>query len=158
MHKTTGFLRTNRRFVRLVQYVNNIVCYEDVDTKASKTVQHPPVRRLRTMKANWTTWSPFQSPEVRDICAHMTDAERARLAERGSGYGLWVAVTLAMPLAFAFSYRSLGAIVTAAVLVTVHLICTPIWQKQQKRFLCSTDWARERGITPDRLRMFAFRT
>jgi hypothetical protein len=109
------------------------------------------------MKANWKTWSPFQSPEVRDICAHMTDTERAKVAERGGGYGLWVAVTFALPLAFAFTHRSLVAIVIAAVLVTVHIICIPIWQKKQKRFLCSTAWARERGITPDRLRMFAFR-
>ena len=109
------------------------------------------------MKANWETWSPFQSPEVRDICAHMTDAERARLAERGGGYGLWVAGTFALPLAFAFTSRSLAATVIAAVLITVHVICIPVWNKRQKRFLCSTAWARDCGITPDRLRMFAFR-
>jgi hypothetical protein len=109
------------------------------------------------MKTHWTTWSPFQSLEVRDICAHMTDAERARLAERGGAYGLWSAGTLALPLAVALTSRSVLTFVIAAVLITVHLICIPIWQKQQKRFLCSTAWAREHGITPDRLRMFAFR-
>ena len=109
------------------------------------------------MKTHWTTWSPFQSPEVRDICAHMTDAERATLADLGGTYGLWVAGTLALPLTFALTYRSVLIVVIAAVLVTVHIIRIPIWQKQQKQFLCSTAWARNRGITPDRLRMFAFR-
>ncbi len=115
------------------------------------------VRHLRPMKSNWTTWSPFQSSEVRDICAHMTDAERATLADLGGAYGLWSAGTLALPLAVALTSRSVLTVVIAAVLVTVHIIRIPIWQKQQKRFLCSTDWARERGITPDRLRMFSFR-
>ena len=109
------------------------------------------------MKTHWTTWSPFQSPEVRDICAHMTDAERARLADLGGDYGLWVAGTLALPLTFALTYRSVLIVVIAAVLVNVHIIRIPIWQKQQKQFLCSTAWAREHGITPDRLRMFTFR-
>jgi len=109
------------------------------------------------MKPHWETWSPFQSAEVRDICAHMTDAERAKASARGAAYGLWSAVTFALPLTIAFTSRSLGTIVIAAVLVTVHLLGIPIWLKQQKRFLCSTDWAHDRGITPDRLRVFAFR-
>ena len=109
------------------------------------------------MKAPWETWSPFQPPEVREIYAHMTDAESAKASVRSAAYGLWVAVSFAMPLASASTSRSLGGVVIAAVLVTIHLVCIPLWQKQQRRFLCSTDWARERGITPDRLRMFAFR-
>ncbi len=108
-------------------------------------------------KANWKTWSPFQSPEVRDICTHMTDAERAEASRRAGLYGIWVAATFAVPLAFAMSERSHLFTVIAAVLVTIHVICIPIWQKMQRRFLCSTAWAREHGITSDRLRMFAFR-
>jgi len=112
---------------------------------------------MSTMSRNWKTWSPFQSPEVRQICAHMTDAERAKVAERGGGYGLWVAATFALPLAFALAYRSLVTIIIAAVLVTVHVICVPFWQRGQKRFLCSTAWAREQGLTPERIRLFGFR-
>ena len=109
------------------------------------------------MKANWKTWSPFQSPEVRDICAHMTDAEKAETSRRGGLYGFWVAATFAVPLAFAIVERSLLFIIIAVVLVAIHIVCIPIWQRMQRRFLCSTTWAREHGITPDRLRMFAFR-
>jgi len=87
----------------------------------------------------------------------MTDAERAEVSQRGGGYGLWVAATFALRLAFALTYRSLVAIVIASILVTVHIVCIPIWQKCQKRFLCSTAWAREQGFTPERIRMFAFR-
>ena len=83
--------------------------------------------------------------------------EIAKASARGGAYGLWSAVTFAFPLTYAFTSRSLGTIVIATVLVTVHLVCIPIWQKKQKRFLCSTAWARDCGITPDRLRMFALR-
>jgi hypothetical protein len=115
------------------------------------------VSRLRAMKTDWKIWSPFQSPEVRDICAHMTAAEKAEASRRGGFYGVWVAATFAVPLSLAFVERSLWLAVLAAVLVTIHIACIPIWQRMQRRFLCSTAWAREHGITPDRLRMFAFR-
>jgi uncharacterized membrane protein len=109
------------------------------------------------MKTNWKTWSPFQSPEVREICVHMTDAERAQVAERGGGYGFWVVATFALPLAFALTSRSSVAIIIAAVLVSIHIVAIPFWQRRQKQFLCSTAWAREQGYTPERLRLFGFR-
>lgn len=109
------------------------------------------------MKANWKTWAPFQSPEVREICAHMTDTEKAEVSRRGGLYGLWVAATFGGPLPFAIVYGHPALIAIAAVLIVVHIACIPVWQKMQRQFLCSTAWARAHGITPDRLRMFAFR-
>lgn len=109
------------------------------------------------MKANWNTWSPFQSPELREICAHMTDSEKAEVLRRSGLYGFWVAATFAVPLASAIAERRVVFTLIAAVLVTIHVACIPIWQRMQKRFFCSTVWARERGITADRLRMFGFR-
>ena len=109
------------------------------------------------MKDNWKTWSPFQSPEVRKICAHMTDTEKVKASRRGGFYGLWVAATFAGPLAFAIVERSQLVIVIVAALIVVHIACIPVWLNVQRRFLCSTAWAREHRMTPDRLRMFAFR-
>lgn len=112
---------------------------------------------MSTTGKNWKTWSSFQSPEVREIYAHMTDAERAEDPQRGADYLLWLGVTLVSPLAFALTYRTPAAIVNAAILVTIHVVCLPIWQKRQKRFLCSTAWARKQGFTPERVKMFAFK-
>ena len=81
------------------------------------------------MKANWKTWSPFQSPEVREICAHMTDREKGEVSHRGAFYGFWVAATFAGPLSFAIVEHNLFSIVIAAVLVSIHLACIPIWQE-----------------------------
>lgn len=109
------------------------------------------------MSINWKTWSPFQSPDAREICAHMTDAEEAGTSRRGGWYGLWVAATLALPLSFGIVERSQLLTVIAVVLIVVHIVCVPVWQRMQRNFLCSTAWAREHGFTPQRLRLFAFR-
>jgi len=87
----------------------------------------------------------------------MTDTEKAEASRRGGSYGLWVAATFAIPLSFAIVERSQLLMVIAAVLVVIHIACIPIWRKMQRRFLCSTAWARERGITPEQLRTFGFR-
>lgn len=109
------------------------------------------------MSEKGTAWSPFQSPELREICAHMTDSERNKASQLGGVYGLWVAVTFAGPLAFAFGLRNFTLGIVALLLLIVHIACVPIWQKTIRRFLCSTAWARERDFTPEQLRLFPFR-
>jgi hypothetical protein len=97
------------------------------------------------------------SPEVREICAHMTDTERTEASRRGAYYGLWVFATFAGPLAFLCTSGNRVLIFIGAVLITVHVICIPIFLKMLKRFLCSTVWAIEQGFTTERIRLFAFR-
>ncbi len=77
----------------------------------------------------------------------------------GGLYGLWCAVTLVAPLNFFFTVAvpHPAHIAIAAVLIIVHIVCIPVLLKTMRQFLCSTVWAREHGITPDRLRMFTFR-
>lgn len=104
-----------------------------------------------------STWSPFQSPEAREICAHMTSAEKSAVAIRGGCYGVWCAATFACPICLAVSTRSPLLLGIAALLVLTHLLCIPLWLKMQRQFLCSTTWAREQGITPDRLSLFRTR-
>lgn len=87
----------------------------------------------------------------------MTGAEKAEAMCRGGLYGIWVAVTFGIPLSLILIAQSPLLLALAAALVVIHVVCIPIWQKMQRRFLCSTVWAREHGIDPDRLRMFAFR-
>jgi uncharacterized membrane protein len=105
---------------------------------------------------NWKTWSPFQSAQVRDICAHMTDAERKAVARRGAFYGLWCGATVALPISQAVTEPSRFALVAASILCTVHIICMPFWLRWHRRFLCGTAWAREQGLHPGHLRLFDF--
>jgi hypothetical protein len=115
---------------------------------------------------NWKTWSPFQSASVRQICDHMTDSERFTAIRRSEHYGAWVAVTFALPLSavvFALGWLQspaiMGAIIGIAItLILVHICCVPAWLRAQRRFLCSTQWAREQGLRSAHLNLFASRS
>jgi hypothetical protein len=110
-----------------------------------------------------STWSPFQSPEVKEICAHLTPAERQRVlddaAARGAELGTRVALPLmAATLSFVFSWR-LGAVLLVLYALYVLLLVVPRIRAIRRRsleLLCDTEWARSRGHTPDRLRLMVF--
>ena len=68
-----------------------IFAYEDIFASASWVASPQP--------ADWRTWSPFQSRQVREICAHMTEAERRELSLRGALFGIWNAATFFVPWA-----------------------------------------------------------
>jgi hypothetical protein len=103
--------------------------------------------------ADWRAWSPFQSPQVREICAHMTEAERREGALRGTLFGIWNAATFFLPCGIAFlAPKPLNWIIAPAVLL-LGLAFYPLWQRIMREFLVSTVWARQQGIAPGSLRM-----
>ena len=114
-------------------------------------------RNRDIMSVSLSSWSPFQSAEVRQICAHMTPAELASVRRRGGLYGLWVAATFAIPLSMAITWPSPVALTVASVLILLHVICIPIWMRRQRRFLASTSWATSQGIKSESLRLFSLR-
>lgn len=110
---------------------------------------------------DWKTWSPFQSDAVREICAHMTPEEKSAGVRRGFFYGIWVAVSLALPIQFivmGFLVGKLHPVVATVggLLVIAHLVCIPIFQRGQRRFLANTIWAREQQIDPTNIKFFSF--
>ncbi|WP_265595698.1 hypothetical protein [Verrucomicrobium sp. BvORR106] len=110
------------------------------------------------MKSDSLTWAPFQSAAVREICAHMTEAEKAGAAARAALYGLWVAVSLSIPLPWVFMAKSHWVMAICVLLIVTHLACIPVWHKMQRRYLCATAWARAQGLLPDRLNLYSFRS
>ena len=106
---------------------------------------------------DFATWSPFQSKQVREICAHMTTSERSRAGSRAIGYGLWVFATVAGPLGFGWWSAATPLRIAAGALLAAHVCVLPFWQRQARRFLCSTEWARAKGLMPEQLRLFEFR-
>ncbi len=111
---------------------------------------------FRFTPRDWKTWAPFQSPDVRQICAHMTEAEKREASRRGAFYGLWVAATFAIPVSLAVVAPNPTLLVIAAVLIVIHIACLPLWFRRQRRYFCSTAWAREQGFTPERLKLLSF--
>ena len=99
------------------------------------------------------TWSPFQSSEVREICTHMTAEERARTVARGAAYGIWCALTTAIPVALlTVGLTFHGPVpkwlyILAGSAIAIHLVLIPIWRRSQLRFLRDTQWAREQRVS-----------
>jgi hypothetical protein len=115
------------------------------------------------MRITESTWSPFQSPEVRDIRAHLTPAEKQRLVERAADFGRESARRSPFPfllLAVSFFYsRPVGFVLLVAFVIYWFIFERQRIQdhlQQGREFLATTEFARERGYTPETLRLFAF--
>lgn len=102
------------------------------------------------------TWSPFQSEQVREICAQMTSEERSQTAGRAALYGVWVFASVVAPVGIAARIQDPWAWVLAAGVVVVHIAFIPVWQRRTRDFLRSTQWARERGLPAD-LKLFQYK-
>ncbi len=116
------------------------------------------------MKLSESTWSPFQSSEVREICAHLTATERARLLDdarqRGLQIGSWTAVPFGIVCALsAWLPRRLGLVLLPSFAVYFAVWGLPRLRAMRRRtteLLCQTEWARSQGYIPDRLRLMTF--
>ncbi len=111
-----------------------------------------------------STWSPFQSDQVKEICAHMTRDERRATAWRGAACGLLIA------LVFGMTAVLLGMVIlrSALVVVTVYLLVFPLaalasrkrwWPhvvRSHQRFLASTEWAQSQGIKPEEIQLYTW--
>ncbi len=100
--------------------------------------------------------SPFTSRDVREIYAHMTDAERREAGKTGKWFGIWNAATFFLPMACVWFFPipvPLNWIIASAVLL-VGLAFYPIWWRKMAKDLCDTAWAKECGFNPATLRMF----
>ena len=105
-------------------------------------------------RADWKTWSPFQSEIVREICANMTPEEKSKNTKVGFLYGLWCAVTVALPLQFTLMSWAVGKFrfsyaVIVVVLLAIHVAAIRPFRRYQRKSLANTAWARGRGITAE---------
>lgn len=99
-------------------------------------------------------WSPFRPPLIREILAHMTEAERREAMSRVWLFSVWNAGTFFGPFFFIwFSSvpRPLNWIY-GGVLLMVGLSFYPLLRRMDREFLASTAWARQQGITAAQLR------
>jgi len=111
------------------------------------------------------TWSPFQSDQVKEICSHMTKAERRAAVKRGALWGILIGVVPGVTALI------LGVVVfqSAMVVVTVCFLIFPFialvlykkWApnmvKSQQNFLASTEWAKSQGIKADDIQLYKWK-
>jgi hypothetical protein len=97
-------------------------------------------------------WSPFQSAQVREIVAHMSDDEYQTVSLVLGSFGIWNAGMLAVPLTFGIAN---GHYVVAVVFVTIWTAAVPAWLRKIRRSLCETEWAKQRRWRADTLRLYS---
>jgi len=103
-------------------------------------------------------WMPFVSPIVREINAHMTNPERSKVEWWAVRYGLWVGGTFALPGMTIIEYHSNPLVASiSAILIAIYVVSLPHWLKMQKQILCSTSWSKEQRLTPQEIKLFAFK-
>jgi len=109
-----------------------------------------------------STWAPFQSDQVREICSHMTAKERDRAVGRGAVFGLILGGLLGV-IGFLgmligkwlFDSFLIGVIIAqpvALILMGISLWkLKPLIDQSQKEFLASTQWSKQQGLTSDKI-------
>ncbi len=100
--------------------------------------------------------SPWTSPEMREIYAHMTEAEKARLKMFGAAFGTWNAATFFLPLAciWFFPIPVPANWIIASVVMLASLAFYPLWWRRCADILCGTAWAKGRDCKPEAIRIF----
>ncbi len=117
---------------------------------------------LVAILSNTNTWSPFQSDQVKEICQHMTKAERRKAVKRGALWGILIGIVPGMTALI------LGIVVfrSAMVVVTVCFLIFPLFAlvlykkwlpnvvRSQQNFLASTEWAKSQGLKAEDIRLY----
>ena len=110
-----------------------------------------------------STWSPFQSREVREICEHLTPSEHTKLItlarQRGRDIVVWIAAPLFVTLiSGSWSWHLELALVA---LFIIYFLVSGLKRIQTMRrhnleLLCRTEWAQRQGYTPTSVRLETF--
>jgi hypothetical protein len=110
-----------------------------------------------------STWSPFQSPEVREICANLTPAEHTRLIDdarqRGTDLGRWFAAPFSLAIGlilFSWQWGLVSLVFFVTYFVGWGWPRLRNMRRKSIEMLCDTEWARSHGYTPERLRLTKF--
>ena len=99
---------------------------------------------------------PLSSPDVREIAAHLTKEERREAALIGLLWGVWVTAAAFGNMFLIRSFPAPGNWIVASVITALFIVSVPPMLRMQRRFLCSTAWAKARGYDAGRIKLFSF--
>jgi serine/threonine protein kinase len=105
----------------------------------------------------WLTWWPLQSSEIRRIYAHLAKSERNLLSIIVLLCAVWIIGTCFGLPTFLHKFERPGNWIVGSVWGILFLVSIPKMFQMWLHFLCSTAWAKEQGLTPERLPLFSFR-
>ena len=109
-----------------------------------------------------STWSPFQSDQVKEICAHLTKTERRTAIKRGALWGLLLGIIPGMTGLIlgivVFRNALIGVIACLLILPIIALVLKRKWfpyiVKSQQIYLASTEWVRSHDIKADDIKLY----
>jgi len=110
--------------------------------------------------ASHSTWAPFQSDQVKAICAHMTAEERSQTFRRAAVFGAMLGVLFGGALfmgmvmgKWLFDSSLIGrmsVLLAPSILAGLALWkCKPRIDRWQREFLASMQWSKEEGPSSD---------
>jgi hypothetical protein len=118
-----------------------------------------------------TFWYPFRSAEVQEINEHLSPDERLRLEAHsgrwgavfgiGTFFAVYALMRLVDPLLRPHAGPSWTLLILAVMAVPLGLLIgwtagVP-WRRKVRRILCETEYARQRGFTPETLPLYSTR-
>jgi hypothetical protein len=126
-------------------------------------LKRPREADSHAMRLAESTWLPFQSAEVCDICEHLTLEEKGQLASHGVKSRRKIGIHFSLPLVIvACSFLYSGRVFFVLLgLFTIYAFIAE-WriirglQRRVRQTLCATEYAQARRYHPDTLRMFSF--
>jgi hypothetical protein len=109
--------------------------------------------------ATTSTWSPFQSAEVKEICRYLTLEEKRALMNQvllfsrtGASPGLLIFLPLLVVVLFSFRHTIIG-------MLYIRVYWWPRLRRRQCRMrelLCATKYASDKGYRVDNLNLYSF--
>ncbi|MGD0519037.1 MAG: hypothetical protein ABSA26_16000 [Thermoguttaceae bacterium] len=132
-----------------------------------ETVPDGPPPELVSATLN-SLWYPFRSPEVRDICRHMTADEFRRLKAQGKILPfvggivlylvLWMLMTKCESWISFYLPRNWSLGISFLILIPFAFLIGWIlfgrYRKKQIKMLCETEYATQKGFTPENLPLY----
>ena len=108
------------------------------------------------------TWSPFQSGQVKEICKHMSKAERRAAVKRGAIGGLLIGFVpglTALILGIVVFQSPLVAVTACALMFPIiALVLYKKWLpsvvRSQQNFLVSTEWAKSQDLQAEDIQLY----
>ena len=120
-----------------------------------KSVNGPPGAKAGVP---WGMWSPFHSPEMREICAHLTKEERNQASLLSLICGVAFSAIMILGIqTLMVSTPGPGIWIVCSVFVILLIVCFPIGARMLRQLLCSTAWAKQHGFKPEQFRIYSFR-
>lgn len=102
-----------------------------------------------------TTWSPFQSPEAKAIYSNLTIHEYQELQKLTNGFAIRNGLICGV-CALAFQQPYIILKVISLTLLILHYFNQTSLIDELKQLLCSTEWAKAQGYTPNKLKLYSF--